>query len=141
MTLMGAIEGRLPFLRAEAESRMLDTWAIGTDLGWTFDPSADEGRGADVQTIEPLFTTKARLKVSGNVVRESEAGGRTLVETRRELHIPVSSRAVPAGAVAQCTAVHATSDPTLLGTVVRLSGPAPGSQTTARRLEVVEVLT
>lgn len=120
---------------------MLDTWTIGTDLGWTYDPSADGGNGADVQTVTPLFTTKGRLKATQNVVRESEAGGRTVVETRRALHIPVGSDAVPAGAVAQCTAVDPTSDPTMLNVIVRLSGPAPGSQTTARRLEVTEVLT
>lgn len=122
--------------RQMAESRMLDTWTIGASLGWAYDDDA----GEDVQTVDPLFTTKGRLKVAGNVVRESEAGGRTVTETRRELHIPVDSDSVPAGAVAQCTAIHETSDPTMLGTIVRLAGPAPGSQTTARRLEVTEVL-
>jgi hypothetical protein len=124
--------------RALAESRMLDTWAIGTDLGWRY----DEFLGRDVQSVDPLFTTKGRLKTVGNVVHDAEAGGRMVVETRRELHIPVSSAAVPANAVAECTAIDEnTSDPTLLGTIVRLTGPAPGSQTTARRLEVTEVLT
>lgn len=141
MTLQGAIDDALPFLRAEAEARMRDTWTIGIDDGWRYDPDADNGQGADVRTITPLFTTKGRLKSAGNVVRESEAGGRTVVETRRELHIPVSSPDVPVNALAECTAVDVTSDPTLLGTVVRLAGPAPGAQTTARRLEVVEVLT
>jgi hypothetical protein len=136
MTLQSAIEQELPHLRQEAEARMKDTWAIGTDLGWTYDPIF----GEDVQTVTPLFTTKGRLKATQNVVREAEAGGRTVVETRRELSIPVGSPTVPAAAVAQCTAVDATSDPTMLGTIVRLSGPAPGSQTTARRLEVTEVL-
>ena len=136
VTLQSAIDAELPFLRAEAESRMLDTWAIGTAT-----TAYDDVVGEDVQTVTPLFTTKGRLKVSGNVVRDSEAGDRTVVTTRRELHIPVSSPAAPTNAVAECTAVHATSDPTLLGTIVRLAGPAPGSQTTARRLEVEEVLT
>jgi hypothetical protein len=122
--------------RAAAEARMLDTWAIGTDLGWTFDPDL----GEDVQAVTPLFTTAGRLKVPGNVVLESDVGERSVVSTRRELHIPVGSQAVPIGAVAQCTAIDATSDPTLLGTIVRVSGPAPGSQTTARRLQVEEVL-
>jgi uncharacterized protein DUF6093 len=135
VTLQDAIEAELPFLRSEAEARMVDTWAIGTDLGWTFNGTED------VQTVTPLFTTKGRLKATQNVVRESEAGGRTVVETRRALHIPVDSASVPAGAVAQCTAVHLTSDPTMLNIIVRLSGPAPGSQTTARRLEVTEILT
>ena len=122
--------------RAEAEARMLDTWTIGTGAGFTYDPDAE----VDVQTVTPLFTTPGRLKATGNVVRDSQAGDRTVVESRRELHIPVGSAAVPVGAVAQCTAVHATSDPTMLNIIVRLSGPAPGSQTTARRLEVTEVL-
>lgn len=122
---------------AEAESRMLDTWTIGADVGYTYDPEL----GEDVQTVTPLFTTKGRLKVSGNVVHESQVGDRTAVESRRQLHIPVGSPVAPANAVAQCTAVDATSDPTMLNIIVRLSGPAPGSQTTARRLEVTEVLT
>ena len=141
MTIQAAIAAELPFLRSEAEARMVDSWTIGADLGWTYDQDADEGRGAEVRTVDPLFSTKGRLKVAGNVVHEAEAGGRTVVETRRELHIPVSSPAAPVNAVAQCTEVDPTSDPTLLGTIVRLAGPTPGAQTTARRLEVIEVLT
>lgn len=137
MFLESGIEAELPFLRSEAEGRMLDTWTIGEDGGFTYDP----GTGKDVQTVIPLFTTKARLKVTANVVQDDQVGGRTSVVTRRELHIPVGSPVAPANAVAQCTAIHSTTDPTVLGTIVRLSGPAPGSQTTARRLTVSEVLT
>ncbi len=136
MTLGAAIAAELPFLRAEAESRMTSTWTIGTDGGWAYNPAT----GRDEQTVTPLFTTKARLKVVSSAVSDSEAGGRTVAVTRRELHIPVSSPAVPVGAVAKCTAVGALGDPTMLNTIVRLSGSAPGSQTTARRLEVTEVL-
>ena len=138
MTLMGAIEGRLPFLRTEAESRMLDTFQIGTEAAPTYNPTT----GNDEATFTPLFTTLGRVKVAGGLsARESEAGGRTVVTVVRELHIPVGSPAVPTGAVAVCTAVHATSDPTLLNARLKLAGPAPGSQTTARRLEVTEALT
>lgn len=132
-----SLPGALARGRRAAESRMLDEWTIGTDLGWTYDP----GTGTDVQTVTPLFTTNARLAERGNVVQETQVGERTAVETRRELHIPWDSPEAPVNAVAECTAVHATSDPTLLGTIVRLSGPAPGSQQTARRLQVTEVLT
>jgi hypothetical protein len=135
VTVQAGIEAELPFLRAEAESRMLDTWTIGADVGWTFDGTDD------VQTVTPLFTTKGRLKSAGTVSQESQAGERTVVETRRELHIPWDSDPTPVNAVAQCTAIGPLSDPTLLGIIVRLSGPAPGSQQTARRLEVVEILT
>ena len=123
--------------RADAESRMLDTWAIGADLGWAYDPAAQ----ADVQTVNPLFTTPGRLTERGVAVSDAEAGGRTVVTTRRELHIPWDSPDAPANGVAQCTAIGDSTDPTLLGTIVRLAGPAPASQKTARRLEVTEVLT
>lgn len=134
MTLNDAIAAELPFLRAQAESRMVDTWTIGTNLGFEL---VD---GVEVQQVTPLFATKARLRERGNVVQEAQVGDRTAVETRRELHIPWDAPAAPVNAVAQCTAVGPLSDPTLLGTIVRLSGPAPGSQQTARRLQVVEVL-
>jgi hypothetical protein len=125
--------------RALAESRMLDTFAIGIPTGGTvYDP----GTQTDVEELTPLFTTQGRVKAgSGLAARSSEAGGRTIVTVVRELHIPISSDAVPTGAVAVCTAVDATSDPTLLGARLRLSGPAPGAQTTARRLQVEEELT
>ena len=138
MTLQSALEAELPYLRAEAEGRMVDTFQISVPTGgWSPNP----GTGIDEQDLEPLFTTQGRVKVSrGLAVRESEVGGRTSAEVVRELHIPVDSGAVPAGAIAVCTAVHATSDPTLLNARLTLAGPAPGSQTTARRLEVSEVL-
>lgn len=116
---------------------MTDTWTIGTNLGWSYNSTS----GQDEQTVDPLFTTAARLAESGTQATESEAGGRTVLETRRELHIPWDSPAVPPNAVAECTATGPLSDPTLIGTIVRLRGSAPTSQTTARRLEVVEVLT
>lgn len=116
---------------------MLDTWAIGT-LTTTYDDEA----GVEVATVTPLFTTVGRLTDRGTTVaRDTQVGERTAIETTRELHIPWNSAEAPANAVAQCTAVHATSDPTLLNVIVRLAGPSPASQKTARRLEVVEVLT
>jgi hypothetical protein len=122
---------------------MLDTFEIGAPSGgYVYDPAANGGQGGDVEAITPLFTTVGRVKSGrGLASREAEAGGRTVVSVVRELHIPVDSAAVPTGAIAVCTAVDATSDPTLLGARLKLSGPAPGSQTTARRLEVSEDLT
>ena len=124
--------------RAEAESRMLDQFAIMVPTGgWTYDPDA----GKDVEEMGLLFTTPGRVKVEGGLaVRDSEVGGRTSASVVRSLHIPIGSPVAPAGAVAYCTAVHETSDPTLLSAGLRIGGPAPGSQTTARRLEVTEVL-
>lgn len=137
MTISAAIAAELPFLRAEAEARMLDTFAVMEDLGVEYNPAT----GNDEQTYALLFNTVGRAKVGGGLAAgTSEAGGRTVVTVTRELHIPTSSPAVPVGAVAFCTAAHETSDATLLGAGLRLDGPSPGSQTTARRLQVSEVL-
>ena len=120
---------------------MLDTFVVEQATGgYVYDPAANGGTGGDVEEYDTLFTTPGRLKASGLAVREAEAGSRTVVSVTRELHIPVDSPPVPAGAIARCTAVDPTSDPTKLGARLRLSGAAPGSQTTARRLEVTEVL-
>lgn len=124
--------------RAEAEARMLDTFEIRDNYVTAYDPALQR----DVETYDVLLTTVGRVSVSGGLaVRDAEVGGRTSASVVRSLHVPVDTAAIPAGAVAVCTAVHATSDPTLLGAGLRIGGPAPGSQTTARRLEVTEVLT
>ena len=132
------VTAALPELRAHAESRMLDTFEIVLPSdGWTFDPTT----GEEVQAVTVLFATRGRVKVTANQAREVEVGGRTSVEIHRELSIPVDSPAVPDGAIARCIAVDPSSDPTLLGASLVLSGPAPGSQTTARRIVVKEVVT
>lgn len=116
---------------------MFDTFDIALPLGPQYNPAT----GNTEEAFNALFTTRGRVKSrSALASREAEAGGRTAVTVVRELHIPIDSPAVPVGAVAVCTAVHATSDPTLLGAALRLAGPSPGSQTTARRLEVEEVI-
>ena len=132
----------LPQLRTEAESRMKTTVAIQYETGTTVDPATD----ADVPAYTTAFSTKARIKSAGLQVGLAEVGGRTAAESKRELHIPVGSvdpwddvRA-SGGVTALVTAVAPTDDPTLLGVRLVLSGPAPGSQTTARRLQVTEVV-
>lgn len=141
MSLQAAIEAELPFLRSQAESRMVDTFEIrqpNPDGEYQF----DEFLQRDVQDYDVLFTTPGRVKSSsGLVARESEVGGRASTSVRRELHIPVSSATVPVGAIAVPLSLHSTSDPSLAGAELRIAGSAPGSQTTARRLEISEVLT
>lgn len=130
------IAATLPELRRQAESRMLDTFTISLPGDTVYNPTTQR----DEETLTALFTTAGRVKASTRV-RDTEAGARPVVVTTRELHIPVDSPAVPVGAVAVPTYVHASSDPTLAGARLRLAGSAPGSQTTARRIEVTEVLT
>lgn len=122
--------------RRAATARMLDTFEFRKPTG-----HAMQG-GVEVETFEVLLSTLGRVKVSeGLAVRDAEVGSRTSASVSRELHIPWDSPAIPTGTIAVCTSVDAASDPTLLNARLRVDGPAPGSQTTARRLQVSEVLT
>lgn len=109
------------------------------DIKVSAGPAYDGETEAEAFTL--LFSTKGRVKVSeGLATRESQAGARTVVTVMRQLHIPVDSPDVPVGAVAFCTSTGNTSDPQLAGAQLRLDGAAPGDQTTARRLQVSEVI-
>lgn len=129
----------LPGLRREAESRFLDRCDIVIQSGLSA-PDATTG------TRTPTYTTllanvPCRVKVSdGLSVAHEEAGGHTAAVVTRALHVAWDTAVIPAGAIAVMTSVHATSDPTLAGAWLRVLGPAPGSQTTARRLQVEEVV-
>ena len=126
--------------RRAAERRMLDTFDIKQATGgYVYDPAANGGTGGDVQEFTLLFSTGGRVK-DMTLIRDGEGGGRTVSTSQRELHIPVDSPAVPAGAVAFVTSVHPSSDPTLTGAQLHIEGQGPGSQTTARRLEVTETI-
>lgn len=140
---LGAIGSALAEGRGLAESRMTLTVAIQYEVGTTPDPDTD----ADVPAYETAFTTPARIKSPGGLTLSlPEAGGRTAAESRRELHIPVTSADPWAdarsarGVTALVTAVSTMDDPTLLNVRVKLEGPSPASQTTARRLQITEVV-
>lgn len=136
---MSDLTGVLDAGRAAAEARMLDTCEIRYPTGVT---AQDPNTGSEAPVYATRFSTSCRVKVGqGLAVQDAEAGGRTVVTVRRELHIPVNSAAVHPLDIAVMTSVHATSDPTLAGATLKLDGPTPGSQTTARRLQVSEVLT
>lgn len=136
MTLWGAIGEVLPELRREAEARMQDTirFVIETKA---YNPETD----TTTTVVNVLFTTKCRVKVGSLGPRAVEVGGRTAAIVTREVSIPVNSAEVPTNAVGVITAVGPLTDPTLLGARLVIAGPMPGSQTTARRLQVSEVLT
>lgn len=128
--------------RELAEARMRTTVEIQYEVGTEPDPDTD----ADIPVYETAFETKARIKSGARLIALAEVGGRTAAETTRELHIPALSEdpwvdpRSAHGVTALVTAVHTTDDPTLLGARLTLSGPGPGSQTTARRLQITEVV-
>jgi hypothetical protein len=125
--------------RRRAERRMKDTAEIRYETGET---TQDPVTGSTVYVYAVRFTTKCRVKSTRTYgVQNQEVGGRTAQTVTRELHIPVDSPEVEPGDLAVITAVHPTTDPTLLNAELTISGPSPGSQTTARRLEITEVVT
>lgn len=128
--------------RAEHLKRMVDTFDIGVPTGgYTYDPAANDGAGADVEEITPLFTTPGYFAAGTRAVRESEAGARTIAEAAAEVRIPWDADAVPANAIAVCTAVGADTPPRMLNRRVRVDGSGgDGSQRTHYPLQVTEEL-
>lgn len=129
--------------RALAEARMLTTCAIQYVTGET---AQDPVSGSEAPIYTTAFTTKCRIKSPGLAVRQGEVGGRTSSTVTRELHIPALStdpwndERSAEGVTALVTSIDPTDDPSLLGARLLLSGAAPGSQTTARRLQVTEIV-
>ena len=123
---------------------MTVTVEIGTYGQTRFDPVTEE----EVRDLLESFETKARVRSrSAQQVRETELGDRSVVTVDRELHIPWDAPETTEGMVARVIAIDGSPgdgfspDPTLIGADLMLVGPIPGSQQTARRLLVREVLT
>ena len=136
MTIQSAIAAELPFLRAEANAMMQDTFTAYA-YEWT------KVDGLDEQTWVEKYTTPG--KVAGRS-RDSDTNTRTVTVGGVErpvveggLHIPLSAALPAVGWEFQCTAVGASSDPSLLGRRWRVVDVPAKSQATARRLDVVEV--
>lgn len=125
--------------RAEAEARMLDTFAISVPTGgWVYDDLAEQ----DVEELTPLFETPGYIPPAAGILSQSaEAGGRTVVTSRREIRIPWDSAEVPVNAVAVCTAIGPTTPPRMLNKRYRVGGSSGASQGTACHLEILEDLT
>ena len=136
MTLLGAIEGELPFLRAEAESLMTDA---GTAKRPTGEGTVFQG-GVDVEDTDDLFSSPCKVQTSGLAVREVEVGGRSSTVTRTELHLPVSTDPLTAGDLFEITSVGSFSSVSV-GRVFRVLGPVEKSWPTARRYDVEAIVT
>ena len=125
MTLSAAIAAELPFLRAEAEALMDETFEIGSyGVGWEYNPTS----GEDERAFTVAFTTPGKV-LSNTSASEVEVGGRTVAQIDRVLHIPVDTDDVPANAVAR-------SGGREFRILAELTHPQPKS----RRFAVEEVL-
>lgn len=136
MTLQSAIAAELPFLRSEAEGRMVDTFTAFS-FEWT------KVDGLDEQVWIEQYDTPGRIAGRS---RDSDTNTRTVSVGDQErpvleggLHIPLAAELPEIGWTFICTAVGASSDPSLLGRHWRVVDVPAKSQATARRLDVVEV--
>ena len=141
MSIQAGIETELPHLRAEEEARHVDLFRItrpDPDGRWEYNPAT--GRDEPVETF--LFEAPGRVRTRTTTVVGQDVGARTAIRSTRELRIAVMFPGLRAGDIATCVDVDPdTSDPTLLGARLRVTGPAPGSQMTCRRYEVTEYAT
>lgn len=118
---------------------MLDAGKALRPTGTTYDPTADNGNGADVATFDDLFATKCKVQTRNLVARDAEVGGRTSTSVRMELHLPADSPALQVDDLWEFTAAHPMSL-TRVGQQVRIVGPVGGTLKTAARYEVEEVV-
>jgi hypothetical protein len=125
--LQAAVAAKLPFLRAEAEALMVDTFEVG-DYGDGYE--YDEDTGITTRTFNADFTSKGRL-LTNTAPGESEAGERTVVSISRTLHLPISTPVVTVGKVAR-----RTSDGAEFRVLADITHPQPKS----RKLAVEQVL-
>lgn len=102
----------------------------------TLDPVTDQ----ETEVFVDLFTSKAKIQTRNLVSTVADAGGRSAVTVRMELHLPVDAPAVRTGDVWEHTTVGPLSDPQLVGRRLRVIGPVGKTWATARKLEVEEVV-
>ena len=151
MSLGSDLNAALPELRAQAESRMTETFDFFTATEGT-DPVT-----LDPTTVEtPLVEgARARVKFVASQGRDTESGGQYPVVQRVEVHVSATLAAgifpsdfvfpgdiypgevIPPGAFVRVTA--STIDQSLIGRVFRVAERPPGGQVTAYRVIVEEV--
>lgn len=134
MVNLGAdIAAALPELRAQAESRMSETFEVFTServLG---------GDGKYVTTETPVYEdVRGRLKVPTLTVSEREQGAQVPAIQDVHVHVPVGATPlVEVNHMWRCTA--SDSDVSLVGRVWRTKGSHQAGQVTAHRYPVEQV--
>ncbi|MDF1603395.1 DUF6093 family protein [Nocardioides sp. YIM 152315] len=123
-------------MRARAEALMLDTF---TAYAYTWTKVGN----LDKQVWLAQYTTPGKVagrsRQGDTNTRTETVGGVERPVVEGGLHIPLSAPVPAVGWEFACTAVGASSDPSLLGRRWRVVDVPAKSFATARRLDVVEV--
>ena len=130
MSLGTDVAGALPFLRAQAESLMLDTCTVSPVTG------VNESTGAPTLGAA-VYTGKCKVQTSQAQEANPEAGGATYTVQRYAVHVPVAAFVPVVGHVVTITA--AAQDAGLVGRQYRVVALLHKSLATAQRLAVEAV--
>lgn len=126
------LAGILAAGRATAEARMSDSCVItrgGTPVWNSTTEQYDE-------TDTTVYTGRCRVKMPGSMSLETDVGATERVAIRPEVHIPADVEGVAVGN--RVTISSAAFNPSLTGSVFRVTSLFHDSQATAQRLDCTE---
>lgn len=135
MSLAGAISGVLPLLQGQAESRMTDTCTIRRPGAPVFDAST----GTYTTAKPTVYSGKCRVRTRSLGFlrdRRAEAGDEQVVLWPYMLAVPV---AVTDLAVFDEVTIDASTDPALVGVVMRVRVVSLATDATARKMDCEEI--
>lgn len=136
VNLNDAIAAELPFLRAQAESMMVDAITVERPNGTTLDPDSLE----EVPAFSSVYSGRARVQRPGSLSpRESTAGGFEFGVNTVLVQLPLSATGLLKGDRVTVAAVGAVSDPDLLGLVATVRANLTKTHPTKRTLVCEEV--
>ena len=134
MTFAEDVIGTLPFLRAQAESLMVDTCTI-TRPG---EPVTDPESGVVSDSNTPVYSGVCKVQSKDSSVATPDVAGASFVVVSRQVHIPAGVADVKNGDVIMVTA--SLLNPFGGGKQYRVEGFTPDSYETAARIPVKELL-
>lgn len=123
------IGGTVGLGRRWAESRMTQTWRIGTITDGTDPVTLDP-----IRVFDAVYDGPARFKPEGTAPQSMVVAGQVLVEQTPELHVPAGTTGVEVGMLAVCDACP--EDDSLVGVVVKIESRPTRGQVTAARMRV-----
>lgn len=130
MSFAQDVVGVLPFLRAQAESLMVDECTI-TRPG---DPVTDPDSGVVTAGDVVIYSGRCKVQSKDSSVATPDAGGASFVVVSRQVHIPANAADVHDDDVVTITASLLNSF--TVGKQYRVEGFEPDSYDTAFRLPV-----
>jgi hypothetical protein len=135
------IAAALPELRAQAESRMRDTWVITRPGAQVWNPATKQYEGS----VVTVYDGPGRLRPTALMDHATTAADQEFMESQYVLSLPIGSHPnittgtsgdVRKDNVATCT--KSADDPAMVGRKYTIGISAAHSQATARRFPVTE---